>query len=1238
MRSGRQGNVAGGFSSWTVWGRSGGFSGSVFLNRLGPWVTVLAIAVLLAGAGPSGCSETDRSGPAISPSEPATAESAGTPEPQGSSTALPTTPPAPGQPGPASPGDDRWAQLGRALSAFNRGVGLLEQYHYSEAVAAFDEALAIAPGWSAARFNQGLAYLNMQESAGARDNLDRAQQVLEAILTDEPEHLHARFCLGLLHQHLGRTEQAAACFEAVHKADPTDPYVTYKLAEVLLALDRAEEGLNLLEAVVEQDPGFISGVYRLALQYRRTRQMDRAAALLKRFAALKKAELAGGTFTVLQTYGTVGKYYRALGADALPLPARDTTVRPIVFSPDVQDIGPPLAAWACAGGHVRMPGLAAGDIDGDGDLDLCVTGLGDDGAAAILANDGQGHFSQRPLPVRGAISPSFGDVDNDGDLDLWLGCAGPDRYFENDGKGNLTRTAGPDVAGPDVITTATRLLDIDSDGDLDLLGFRMRQGSVPVGRTFEPAASVVYNNNRDGTFADIAERLGVRWADRAVAAAVADDFDGDRDLDVIAFFAGDAPPIAWVNDRAWAHHVRDAQALGIEIPPAAGVSGATTGDPDADRNRDLLVCAGDGLRLYRNDGRFAFGLDETFSNGLGRIGGTVAQFADMDNDGDLDIVVADARRPDGTLGPTVLVNQGADRGFRDLLDLDRGNLLAAIQVPRPAACVAADFTGDGRCDIVLAAMGQRPQLLVNAATGGHWIELDLVGTRGRDRKSRSNNSGIGARVEIQAGPIFQQYVVPASLSATCAGPLRVHAGLGEQTAADWVRIVWPDGVTQVEIDLAADRVHTIEEVQRKTSSCPHLFAWDGRRFAFVSDFGGMGGVGYLVAPGTYGRPDPTEYVPIPHLEPRRGRYVLQVVEPLEETVFFDQAALLAVDHPADTEVWPNEMMAINADPPAFELFCYRQTIEPIRATDHHGQDVTDTLRTIDRHYAGATQIDPRFTGYAERHWVDLDFGDALAALDPTRRIVLFLHGWVEYPYSATNFAAAQAGVSLEAPTIRVWRDGRWMTLFEQVGYPAGLQHMMTLEMTGRLQPGDRVLRIESTMELFWDRIFLAPVLGPDVLNVRRLPVDRADLHFLGYPREYSPDGRLPNLLDYDNIDRAVPFKAMPGAYTRYGRVDGLLDAVDDCFVIMGRGEELTLEFDAAALPPVSSGQRRTFILETDSFCKDMDLYSAWPETVEPLPFHAMTGYPYGPDEHYPDTETHRGYRQEYNTRIIGPTP
>ena len=1126
-------------------------------------------------------------------------------------------------------------RLGKILADFNRGAGLLEQYKYVEAAKAFESVLEAAPDWTAARFNLGLAYFNMQEKPGAQSYLELAQTALETVLQSDPNHRHAQFCLGLYFQHLGENEEALQYFQSVYEADPNDPYVLYKCAEALINLGRTDEGIEMLEKVIALDPGFVSGAYRLATQYQRTRQRDKAMALFARFKELKETELTGGSFTVLKAYGTVGKYYMALGADNLPLPSSTKAPQQrIVFSPELKPFDAETSAWKIPGGTVNLPGIAVGDVDADGDLDLCMTAFGADGGAALWRNDNDGKFSHQMTLAQRSICPCFGDVDNDVDLDLWLGCAGMDMYFENDGKANFTKGQTAEIAGDQLVTHCARLLDADSDGDLDFLALRLARGAVPATGTLEAAASSLYNNNRDGTFTDMADKLGVIFESNPVVAVVYDDFDNDRDLDLVIFSAGEKKVIGWVNDRAYAHRTLDAETTGLSVD---GVLSATSGDPDKDGDRDLLIFTEEELQLFVNQGGFRFERDSDFTERFGRLRGSGGQFADFDNDGDLDILIADAFRRDGHCGPALLINDLKQGRFINTLEIDPGNLLSVIHYEGNASCVAADFTGNGTCDILLAPIGERPFLIENVTPGGHWIAIDLRGTRGQDRKTRSNNSAVGARLEINSGALSQQYVVGTSSGPVAMSPYRIHAGLGEHTKVDWLRIVWPDAVLQAELELPADQVMMIAELQRKVSSCPHLFAWDGSHFRFISDFGGMGGIGYLAAPGVYARPDPTEYLPIPHLEPLDGEFVFQVLEPIEEVVYFDEAKLIAVDHPAGSHVYPHEMMAISAPPPPFELFCFEETIEPERAVDHRGVDVTERIRKADRRYAGATHPDERFIGLADDHFVELDFGDTLRDVSPHARLVLFLEGWVEYPYSSTNFAASQANLSPRAPSIHVFRNGQWIELFHEVGYPAGIRHMMTLDVTGKILPGDRRIRISSNMELYWDRIFMAPVLEDADLNVRETAVEHADLHFLGYPKEYSPDGRHPNLYDYSNVDRAIPWKIMKGHYTRYGEVTELLEAPDDCYVIMGRGEEVTLRFSADAFGPTPEGYRRSFILKTDSFCKDMDLYSAYPDTVEPLPFHAMSTYPFGTDEKYPDDEKRRAYRKRFNTRRVGDT-
>lgn len=1193
---------------------------------------VVAGVVVLAVVAVSGCSKP--ADQAQQPPKPAPA--AGPAAPSDAGRAPGTTAPGADKSPPSSPAHQS-TPARQALAQFNQGCTLLEQYEYEKAAQCFEEVLKACPDWTAARYNLALSYLNLQgkkledRSGEDSDSLQRARKHFEQVLAAEPNHLHALFSLGLYYQHLGNNEKALEYYERVYQADPKDAFVVYRCGEMLVGLGRTAEGTKRFEEATALDPGFVSAVYRLAMQYQRMRQPEKARPLIERFKQLNALELATKSFTVGQAYGESGKYYMALDAASLPLARPKPTQGPrILFSPQLRPVEASLKSWKWSGGTVEIPGIAAADVNGDSHLDLVLAGSGTSGEAAIWLGDGAGNFKRGETLADQVVSICAGDVNNDGHVDLWLGRAGADRLLIGDGKGRFQQAEIPVISKDSHLTACARLVDLDCDGDLDLLAFRLASGGVPAQDNAAPAASRIYNNNRDGTYVDIAPSLGLELAQTAVSALVYADFDNDRDLDLIIFPAK-GRPMVWLNDRGGKYRFLETAATGLELD---GATSATCGDVNKDGRQDLLVFTGGEVRLYLNRGGLRFEVDGEFAKRHAASGGTGGQLADMDNDGDLDLVIPDARRRDGTRGPALLINQWPQQGFVNAAEIDPGNLLSAIQTRGPASCVVADFNGDGKCDVLLAEMGQKPQLVENATQAGNYLALELRGTKVQDKKSRSNGSAIGARVEVRAGPLFQQYMVGVPSGPTAMPPLRIHAGLGDSPRVDWLRIVWPDSVLQAEGDLAAGRLVTITELNRKTSSCPHLFAWDGSRFAFVSDFGGVGGLGYLVAPGRYATPDPTEYVSIPRLQPLGDHYVLQVTEPLEEVVYLDQARLIAVDHPAGTEVWPREMAAVNAAPPPFELFCYSQTIEPLRAIDHRGVDVTDELRRVDRRYAGATDLDHRFDGFASEHFVELDFGDRLRAVSPQARVILFLYGWVEYAYSSTNYAASQAGLRLKAPSVQVLREGRWVELLREVGYPAGLNHMMTVELTGRLLPGDCRLRISTNMDLYWDRIFLAFHRADVRLVLTELAATQADLHYLGYPREYSPDGRRPNLYDYANVDSSVLWKPMAGMYTRYGDVTELVHQADDCFVIMAPGDELTLRFPAGALPAVRPGYRRSFILQTDTYTKDMDLYTAYPDTVEPLPFHLMRSYPYGPDQHYPDTERTRSYRQRFNTRQV----
>jgi hypothetical protein len=115
----------------------------------------------------------------------------------------------------------------------------------------------------------------------------------------------------------------------------------------------------------------------------------------------------------------------------------------------------------------------------------------------------------------------------------------------------------------------------------------------------------------------------------------------------------------------------------------------------------------------------------------------------------------------------------------------------------------------------------------------------------------------------------------------------------------------------------------------------------------------------------------------------------------------------------------------------------------------------------------------------------------------------------------------------------------------------------------------------------------------------------------------------------------VPVARHTGYLTRLGDVTELLQSVDDRFVIFGPGDEISVSFDASRLPQLPGGWKRSFVLRSWGYTKSSSPFVAHPDTIEPLPFRAMSNYPYGPNEHYPNDAEHAEYRKKYNTRAVG---
>ena len=474
-----------------------------------------------------------------------------------------------------------------------------------------------------------------------------------------------------------------------------------------------------------------------------------------------------------------------------------------------------------------------------------------------------------------------------------------------------------------------------------------------------------------------------------------------------------------------------------------------------------------------------------------------------------------------------------------------------------------------------------------------FVRLALSGRHDPATSIRSNASGIGARV---AARVAGRWVVDQTLrSGSGPGQSLTPIAIGAQ-AIDYVRIDWSDGTFQTETGLAGPGVVRIAETQRQLSSCPLLFAWDGRRHAFVSDFLGVGGLGYLVAPGEYATPRPWENFLFPAglLQPRDGRYVVKIAEPMEEAAYIDALRLVAYDLPPGWEMALDERMQIGAPKVTGQPFFYLYMLLPERARNERGEDVSAALRSADRRAADPGKIDARFIGrLAGEHVLTLYFKEPIEAGS-----ILVADGWIEYPYSQTMFAAWQANAAYRAPTLEAQgADGKWRVLLKEFGYPAGMPRTMAVPLP-RLPKGTRVLRLRTNQQIYWDRIAVARAEEvPAVKHV--LPLALARVQHAGFPRRITGPQHVP---DYDYEQRAPLWdtRVQAGYYTEFGPAEALLAERDDAFAIIGPGEEIHVEF-AASAPPLAAGWTRRFVLETHGWAKDMDLYTRDGETLGPLP-------------------------------------
>ena len=568
-------------------------------------------------------------------------------------------------------------------------------------------------------------------------------------------------------------------------------------------------------------------------------------------------------------------------------------------------------------------------------------------------------------------------------------------------------------------------------------------------------------------------------------------------------------------------------------------------------------------------------------------------------------------------------NCGTD-GFKDVSEALG---LSKLKLDGARSLIAADLEGSGAPDLVVGRLGAPPLVLRNVGGNkNHSLRIALTGLA-------DNKSAIGTKVEVFAEGMWQKFEVAGSSGYQSQGSTEILAGLGQTEHVDVVRMLWPTGVPQDELDVAANKPVALTELDRRGSSCPVLFAWNGSKYEFVSDVIGAAVVGHWVSPTSHNKADSDEWIKVDgsSLRSRNGRLSLRFGEPMEEINYVDRLRLVAVDHPANTDVYPSERFL--SEPPfasGSTVVASSSTRTVAGAWDDQGHDVLPLLAHRDHQYVrDFTNLS--YAGFATPHALTLDLGP-WSQRHPLR---LFLHGFIEYFSASSMYAAWQAGIQPEPPSVEAQLpDGSWKRVIDDMGFPAGLPRTIVVDLTGKLPQGTRRIRLRTNLQIYWDQVLVDN--GAEASGQARqveLPLASAHLAFRGYPKQV--DGKTPGDLtyDYQSISATGPFQWQRGSYTKYGNVTPLLQANGDRYVIFGSGEEIDAEFSDAALAPLPAGWKRDYFFYADGFVKDMDFYEALPFTVAQLPFHEMSAYPYSSQEHYPDNADTLNYTLDWNDRF-----
>jgi len=1134
-----------------------------------------------------------------------------------------------------------------AIRHQNLGLAYLEESQPSKAVLEFEALIELLPEEAIGYGNLAVAHLRLQQG-------DTAEVWVKQGLRAAPMNSQLHFILSEVYQLQGQSALAVEAMKEAVRLAPDELEFRYKLVRHYLGQrnnpEAQQEAVGHLQELHTRSPVNVVLLLKLTQALVAGGELERAKSLTQELMLLlgdtdaeKLAYLTQGITAIEQgdiktasrnirifenLHRASPRYQQGIGelvTDILghPIEAFGPGFKSRIIArqnPPIEvefvDVTEQLGFANVGSVPTNVASVSLIDYDGDGNLDLYITPTG-----MLFRNTG-GQFAPiqqfQEIVERGALNPhtvAFADLNKDGTQDFLLQTLNGITHFHVNAAGNwvVSRLVQYEEAGTE--TGILHPVDFDHDGDLDLFSCR--------------ASVTMYQNNGNLTFTDVTEQTFVQTDtnDLSIAqpvpnSALAADFDDDGDIDL---FITHRETGCTLYDNLRQGRLR-ALADETGISQEAHYTAAAAGDYDNDGDFDLFLATVERIYLYHNmgDGSFVEALGSQAS--VRELPPALLKNLDYDNDGFVDIWVS------GQHGMFLFRNDGAGQ-FMEPYPLIQ-NVTPAGGALLHSANVGAvgDYDNDGALDLFfIDSEGQLRVLQNRGGNQNNWIQIKLEGITAGNNKI--NRDGIGSKLEVKVGDLYQLQYVSQQVS---------HFGLGGFDAADVVRVVWTNGVPQNVITPKAKQ--RILEKQILKGSCPFLYVYDGEKYQFTTDLLWRAPLGLVTSMGFVAPDETKDFVKIPRAQIQRkaGKYSMQITEELWETAYFDQVKLIAVDHPAGTEIFVNEQYT---PPPfaEFKVYGVSEKRHPKSAVNHQGKEVSDALKAFDYHYA-VEHAPGAYQGVVEPHAIILDLsvqqgdGEARrpAPIGEDEPVTLFLSGWIFPTDTSINVALFQnPSISPRFPSVSVKDEaGKWHTVIERIGLPAGKNKTITVDLTGKFLSADRHVRIETDLQIYWDAAFFTAGEQDVPMEITTLNPDSADLHYRGFSEMYRPTPHGPHLFDYQKLTTTAQWRDLAGNYTRYGDVNPLLQEVDDMYVILNAGDEITVEFDAARLPKLKTGWIRDFIFYSDGWDKDGDINTLTSQTVEPLPFHGMSAYPYPDTESYPNEEIHRRYRLEYNTRRV----